>query len=171
VEHPQMKHARLVPLALALFLGACSPDANGPAAPPDALLAATPSALVGPNENLAILSDTTDAAGNHVMIAEYAAGTYFPDDTTGKSVASVTIKTVVPRVKDGVVYTSSTMPCITSTVVKTETTPGWTASVKKPGGCDKEIVVLLSNKSTKQSATFSFLYIFGKTRIDFGAVR
>lgn len=162
-----MKHDRLVPLALALFLGACSPDANGPAAPSAALLAATPSALVAPNENMAILSDTTDAAGNHVMIAEYAAGTYFPDDTTGKSVASVTIKTVVPGVASG----SSSMPCITSTVLKTETTPGWTASVKKPGGCDKEIVVLLSNKSTKQSATFSFLYIFGKTRIDFGAIR
>ena len=42
--------------------------------------------------------------------------------------------------------------------------------MKKSGGCDKEIQVQFENKAAKLRADFSFLYIFGKTRIDFGAI-
>ena len=98
------------------------------------------------------------------MVTEFAAGTYTLPDGTSASVGSVTVKTVVP----GTGPTSGS--CITSTVVSTETTDGWTATVKKPGGCDKEIVVQFENAATGQKAEFRYLYIFGKTRIDAGRV-
>jgi hypothetical protein len=81
---------------------------------------------------------------------------------------SVFIKLSVPQVTG--TPTSSTMPCITSTVMKTEVRAGWTASIKKPGGCDKSIEVDFTSK-TKQRATFKWTYIFGLTKVDFGAVR
>ena len=43
--------------------------------------------------------------------------------------------------------------------------------MKKPGGCDKEIQVQFENKATRLRADFSFLYLFGKTRIDGGLIR
>jgi hypothetical protein len=98
------------------------------------------------------------------MITEYAAGIYTQPDGVSGSVASVTVKTVVPATSG----TSGT--CITSTIVSVETTPGWRAEVKKPGGCDKEIVVALTNAATGQRADFRYLYIAGKTRIDQGLV-
>jgi hypothetical protein len=124
--------------------------------------------MLGPGEGIRTIQDTVDAAGNTIMIAEYPAGTYFPvDGSEGGSVASVTIRTFIPWSLNS----GSSGTCITSTIQRVETTPGWTASIKKPGGCDKTIEVQLENKSTRQKAVFSFLYIAGKTRIDFGAVR
>jgi hypothetical protein len=83
-------------------------------------------------------------------------------------IGSVTIRTFIPVSASGA---TSRGPCITSTVETTETTPGWTATIKKPGGCDKEIAVRFENGSTNQRADFSFLFIPGKTRIDFGTVQ
>jgi hypothetical protein len=149
-------------LLLAAALAACSGDI---VAPDSALRApSTPHALLASGEFSRTITDTTDAAGNHVMVTEYAAGIYTQPDGVSGSIGSVTIKTVIPATGD------VSGSCITSTVVSTETTPGWTATVKKPGGCDKEIVVLFENAATGQKATFRYLYIFGKTRIDAGAV-
>ena len=161
---------RLAFFAALTTLAACAAEPLAPAANDQAgsVAALTPSFLLSPEESQRTIADSTDAPGNHVMVVEYAAGTYTLADGTGGSVASVTIKTVIPFSPLG---TSSSGACITSTVQAVDATPGWTASVKKPGGCDREIVVSLENRATGQRAQFSFLYIFGKTRIDFGAVR
>jgi hypothetical protein len=153
-------------LVAAVALAACGRDPMGI----DAAARRSPAAphlLLGPGESTRMLVDSTDAAGNHVMVAEYAAGVYTQPDGTSGSVASITIRTLIPASLGG----SSSRACITSTILGVETTAGWTASVKKPGGCDKEIGVEFANAATRQKAVFSFLYIAGKTRIDFGAVR
>jgi hypothetical protein len=62
-------------------------------------------------------------------------------------------------------------PFFISTAPWSEPLAGWTSSVKKPGGCDKDIVVDLPNNSLKQSAEFSFSYQLGNTRIDAGLIR
>jgi hypothetical protein len=49
--------------------------------------------------------------------------------------------------------------------------PGWTAEVKKSGGCNKSIEVEFENDDTDQSADFKFLTEPGKTRIDLGLVQ
>ena len=148
---------------LAATLAACSRDTVAPELAARAPLVA-PSLLLAPGEFNRTLVDSTDSAGNHITIAEWAAGIYTqPDGVTG-SVASVTVKTVVPP-------TNGSGSCITSTVISIDTTPGWRATVRKPGGCDKEIVVGLENDTTNQKAEFRYLVIFGKTRIDAGAVR
>jgi hypothetical protein len=125
----------------------------------------TTQALLGPDESWKTLEEYYDAAGNYVTVEEWGAGAL----PAGGTVASVVIKRVVP------VYAgtgdSSDGYCITSTIVRVETTPGWSYSIKKSGGCNKEIVVELSNKTTDQKATFQYLYIPGKTRIDVGFVR
>ena len=146
-------------------LAGCAADPTAPAAAPAP--AARPSLLLTAGEGMRILAEYVDAAGNRVMVAEYAAGTYVLADGTGGSVASVTIKTVIPPLVAG----STSAPCITSTIQKVETIAGWTYAIKKSGGCDKEIVVGLDNASTGQRAQFSFLMIFGKTKIDHGLVR
>lgn len=146
-------------------LAACQSDVVAPTR--SVAATDTPSFLLGPDEGMRIITDSVDSSGNTIMIAEYAAGTYTTTDGSGGSVASVTIRTVIPRVAGG----DSSGACITSSIERIETTPGWTATVKKPGGCDKTIEVGLENRTTRQKAVFSFLYIFGKTRIDFGAVR
>jgi hypothetical protein len=162
-------HRPLLALLAAVTLAACgrdiaAPDATAPAPRP-------PSFLLGPDESVRMISDSTDARGNEIMVAEYAAGVYLnlSDDPlgVGGSVASVTIKTVIPAITAG----SSSGPCITSSIVQIQTTSGWVSSVKKPGGCDKEIVVGLENRTRNVKAQFSFLYIFGKTRIDSGLIR
>jgi hypothetical protein len=159
-----MKATRFIPLALAALLAACSQDTTAPSSSSIAAPSAA-AALLGPGEGLRIISEETDAFGNTTMIAEYAAGVY-QSDTTGFMAGSVTIKTVIPQSSAG----SSKSPCITSSIVRVETQTGWTSSVKKPGGCDKPIEVQLENKSLKQRADFSFLYMFGKTRIDSGLI-
>jgi hypothetical protein len=159
---------RLPAVLLLAALAACGQDASGPVAPEaQPAPGATPSFLLAPGEGVRTISDTTDAAGNQVVVAEYAAGVYYQPDGEMASVASVVIKTVIPTLPSG----SSKEPCITSTVQAVETTPGWTSKIKKSGGCDEEIVVELSNRSTDQQARFRFLMIFGKTRIDSGLVR
>ena len=150
-------------LLLAATLAACGRE-TPPTQPTIRTPVAVPSLLLAPGEFNSTLVDSTDSAGNHVTVTEWAAGIYTQPDGVTASVASVTVKTIVPP-------TNGSGSCITSTVVSTETTPGWTATIKKPGGCDKEIVVSLENPTTNQKAEFRYLVIFGKTRIDAGAVR
>jgi len=154
---------RSIPVLLAAAaLAACNADAVAPNA--GARVPAAPHALLAPGEFSRTVADSTDAAGNHVMVTEFAAGTYTQPDGVSGSVASITIKTVIPATSPA----SGT--CITSTIESIETTAGWTATIKKPGGCDKEIVVALENATTRQKAEFRYLYIAGKTRIDAGRV-
>jgi hypothetical protein len=149
----------LLGLVLAGSLAACSADAVGPteAAAPATL---KPSFLLAPGEGLKILADYVDAAGNHVMIAEYGAAA--PPD--GDYLASVTIKTVIPA--SGPISGA----CITSTIQKVDVTPGLSFSIKKPGGCDKEIAVSFRTR-TGERALFRFLMIYGKTKIDAGLLQ
>ena len=163
---PHALRSLLGPAAVLALLTGCVQD---PAAPAASALAATvtPAYLLAPNEWSRTVADSTDAAGTHVMVTEYAAGLYTQPDGTSASVASVTIQTLIPAAAGG----SSRGACITSTIVGLATTSGWAANVKKPGGCDKEIGVELANRATGQKAVFSFLYLAGKTRIDAGAVR
>lgn len=157
--------ARLSALCAVLVLGACQSETVS--APSARAIPSTPSGLLAPGEWNRTLVDTTDAAGNHTFVTEYAAGTFTGPDGVGGSVASVTIKTVIP----GSAPSSSSGTCITSTIQAVETTSGWTYDISKSGGCNKEIGVRFENRTTKQRADFSFLMIPGKTRIDAGAVR
>ena len=122
-------------------------------------------ALLGPGEHAREISSTVDAAGNQTFVTEYAAGIYTQADGQSGSVASVTIKTFIPATG------GTSGSCITSTIEKLEALPGWTTTVNRAGGCDREIRVEVSNSTTRQEADFSFLMIFGKTRIDSGLIR
>jgi type IV pilus biogenesis protein CpaD/CtpE len=156
------RHA-LTAACLAALAG-CATDVAAPDAA--APTATRPSLLLAAGESQRFVLDTV-IGSNQIMVTEYAAGIYRFPDGTSSSVASVTVKTVIPL---GVSGTSSEA-CITSSIVAIETVPGWRATVKKPGGCDKEIVVGLENPTTKEKAQFSYLYIFGKTRIDLGLIQ
>jgi hypothetical protein len=147
-------------LATIALLTACSTDATNPAGP-RGLTPSTPSALIAPGEGTRIVLDSSDVAGNHIMVAEYPAGTR----ADGSTVASVTIRTFIPATQ------TSSGSCITNTIESIETIAGWSYTVKKSGGCGKDIAVSLENKSTSERAEFQFQYQFGRTRIDFGAVR
>lgn len=159
MRHPLHRSALAAALVL---LAACAGDAT--TAPRLAPPSAAPARLLGPDESMRTITDTTDARGVHTMVAEYAAGVLTAADGSSSTVGSVTIRTVIPA-------SNASGSCITSSIVAVETIDGWSSSVKKPGGCDKEIVVALENRASGQKAQFSFLYVFGKTRIDFGAVR
>ena len=158
---PRRSLAGLAGLAV---LAACGRD---PVAPHAAALApaSAPAFLLAPGEWSRTLVDSTDAQGTHVFVTEYAAGVYA--DPTRAPAASVTIRTVIPATAGG----PKSKACITSTIDHLDTQLGWAATVKKPGGCDKEIGVALANAATGERAEFSFLYVAGKTRIDAGAVR
>jgi hypothetical protein len=80
---------------------------------------------------------------------------------------SVYIRVSVPPIP---VPVPPTIPCITSSIMQTETRPGWTATVKKAGGCDKDIIVDFSN-AARQRATFKWTYRYGITKIDPCVVR
>jgi hypothetical protein len=134
-------------IALLAALAGCAQDGVSPLWQ-EALVApaGAPTALVAPGQYLNIIEEYVDAAGNGVMVAEYPAGAYSLPNGDFGSVASVTIKTVSPTVPTG----ATSSPCITSTIQRIETIAGWTSSVKKPGGCDKEIIVALDNRATGQ---------------------
>lgn len=155
----QLSVASLAVLALA----ACGRDPVAPGA--SALTAGAPSYLLAADQGPRTIVDSTDAFGNLIFVTEYPAGVY--SDPTRAPAASVTIRTLIPATAGG----SKSKACVTSTIDGTETRPGWTATVKKSGGCDKEIGVSLANKATGERAEFSFLMVPGKTRIDYGLVR
>ena len=154
-----------------VLLAACQRDVVAPVATGPAAVAlapsATPAHLLTTDEYIRILVDSTDARGNHVMVAEYPAGIETLADGSSRYVASIVVRSFMPAAPSG----SSSGACITSTIDRMETLAGWTTSVKKPGGCDKEIVVALENRTTGQRSQFSLLYIPGKTRVDTGIVR
>ncbi len=147
-------------VSLSLLAG-CGEGASAAEAPE---VGASNAALLGPGEHMREISSTTDAAGNQTFVTEYAAGIYTQADGQSASVASVTIKTFIPA------SGGTSGSCITSTIEKLEALPGWTTRVTRSGGCDREIRVEVSNSATDQEADFSFLMIFGKTRIDSGAL-
>ncbi|GMU03522.1 hypothetical protein KH5H1_76440 [Corallococcus caeni] len=153
----------VAPLLVSLsLLAGCGEGADVSEAPE---VGTRTAALLGPGEFSREISSTTDAAGNQTFVTEYAAGNYTLPDGQSGSVASVTIKTFIPATG------GTSGSCITSTIEKLEAVPGWTTTVNRAGGCDREIRVEVSNPTTRQKADFSFLMIFGKTRIDSGAIR
>lgn len=149
--------------AAAIFTSACSSDPVSPAA------SSAPSFLLGPDEGVRVVSDSVDDRGNTILVQEFAAGVYTTPTGEGGSVASITIRSFIPAWPEGT--TVSSTPCITNSIVSTETTPGNTLNVKKSGGCDKDVVVLIEQKATRRKATFSFSMVFGKTVIDAGLLR
>jgi hypothetical protein len=160
-----MKISSLTPLLLAAVFAACA-DATSPAPISSLRPTSTPSALLGANEGVRLISDSVDAQGTSITVAEYPAGILLNDSVT-PPIGSVVIQTIIPAITAG----TSKTPCITRTIVRTETVVGWTASVKKAGGCDKEIEVQFENRAAKLRADFSFLFIPGKTRIDSGLIK
>jgi hypothetical protein len=107
-----------------------------------------------------ILSETMQGA---TLVSEYEVGAALLGD---EYQGFVYIRVSVPQV----VGTGSSAPCITSTIIRTEVRPGWTAAVKKAGGCDKPIQVDFTS-AARQRATCKWTYIFGLTKVDHGAVR
>jgi hypothetical protein len=150
-------------LAAVALISACTSD---PVAPFDSGELSAPSFLIGPNGE-AFFVDSVDAQGNTILIQELAAGTTQNASGDFTAVASVTVRTVIPYLPAGAVSGA----CITSTIYRMETTPGITLSVKKPGGCDKDIQVLVEQKATRKKATFKFSMVFGKTVIDSGLLK
>jgi hypothetical protein len=155
-------------LALLASLAACS--TGDPVSPARTSPAAVPSLLL--SDGVTTYSDSTDASGNTILVQEIAAAVdtrQIGANGEYASYGSVTIKSVIPRVPEGATYTS--MPCITHSIEKVETVPGWTYSIKKPGGCDRDVLVSFESKSPRLRAEFKFSMVFGKTVIDAGAVR
>lgn len=107
-----------------------------------------------------ILSETMQGS---TLVSEYELGAALLGE---EYQGSVYIRVSVPQVGG----TGSSAPCITSTIIRTEVRPGWTAAVKKAGGCDKPIQVDFTS-AARQRATFKWTYIFGLTKVDHGAVR
>jgi len=160
--------AKLSAVAGLVALAACQADATAPTASQKAFTPAHSSALLEPGEGIKTILDTTDAFGNTTFIAEYPAGVTLPTgDEPQISVASVTIRTFIP----GSSSSSTKDVCITSTIDHVDVSTGWAYSVKKSGGCNKQIEVQLQNASTKQKADFQFLMEPGKTRIDAGLIQ
>jgi hypothetical protein len=156
---------RCAAIAAAALLAACSADPVSP----DGVLSTAPSTLLAPKEGVRLVSDSVDDRGNTILVQEFGMGYYTLPNGDGASVASVTIRSSIPVWPEGATYFSP--PCITHSIVATETTPGSTISIKKSGGCDKDVVILIEQKATRRKATFSFSMVFGKTVIDAGQLR
>ncbi|MEQ1690184.1 MAG: hypothetical protein ABMA00_02775 [Gemmatimonas sp.] len=158
----RLRYSALVALISAAgLLSACS---DAPSAPQmDSAIPATPSALIAVGDgSWHILAEYQQGNNN---VAEYELGAALLGE---EYQGSVFIRVSVPAIVSPVA--GSSMPCITSTIMRTEVRAGWTASIKKAGGCDKPIQVDFSSKSG-QRATFKWTYIFGLTKVDHGAVR
>ena len=149
--------------AAVLSTAACSSDPVSPA------VNGAPSFLLGPDEGVRVLTDSVDTYGNTILVQEFAAGSYTLPSGEPAVAGSVTIRSFIPAWPAGT--TVSSTPCITNTLVRTEANPGNTFTVKKSGGCDKDVVVLIEQKGTRLKGTFSFSMVFGKTVIDQGALR
>lgn len=155
--------ATLVGFATVAVLAACSSES--PLSPSTAI--ATPSA---PTSLIAVGDGSF-----HILSEQYIGTNFMSEYELGAALlgeeyqGSVFIRVSVPQVTSPTA--GSSLPCITSTIIKTEVRPGWAASVKKAGGCDKPIEIAFENAKTKQRATFKWTYIFGLTKVDHGAVR
>lgn len=150
-------------MATAVALSACQNES--PLSPSTAI--ATPAA---PKSLIAVGDGSF-----HILSEQYIGSNFVSEYELGAALlgeeyqGSVFIRVSVPQVTSPT--TNSALPCITSTIIKTESRPGWAASVKKAGGCDKPIEIAFENASTKQRATFKWTYIFGLTKVDHGAVK
>lgn len=152
----------LVPMLALAMATACSGDATtAPTA--SAELVTEPSRLFEVDSgSFRILADYYSGA-NHIMEFELGAALLNGREYQG----SAYIRVSVPPIPTPI---PSSMPCITSTLLKTEVRPGWKATVRKAGGCDKDIVIDFANNA-KQRATFTWRYVFGLSKVDHGAVR
>jgi hypothetical protein len=152
----------LAPVLAIALLSACA--AESPLAPSSrAAMVGEPSRLFEVDSgSFRILADYYSGA-NHIMEFELGAALLNQQEYQG----SVYIRVSIPPVP---VPAPTSMPCITSSILKTEVRPGWKATVKKSGGCDKDIVVDFTN-AARQRATFKWTYVFGLSKVDHGAVR
>jgi len=149
-------------LVAAAALAGCSTDPISPtAARPD-----RPSTLLGPNEGVRVLTDSVDASGNTILVQEFGMGSYTDENGDGATVASVVIRTFIPNVPP-----TASSYCLTHSIVRTEAIPGITLTIKKSGGCNKDIEILIEQPATKKKATFKFSMVPGKTVIDSGLLR
>jgi hypothetical protein len=56
-------------------------------------------------------------------------------------------------------------------IVRMEAIPGIRLTIKKSGGCNKDIEILIEQPATNKKATFKFSMVPGKTVIDSGLLR
>jgi len=145
-------------------LAACSTD---PMSPTATARPTTASALLAPGEGVRLISDSVDARGNTILVQEFGIGAYTLPTGEYGTVASVVIQSILPGPSTPV--TSKT--CLTHSIVRTETTPGNVLTVKKSGGCNKDIEILIEQQATGLRATFRFSMVPGKTVIDSGLLR
>lgn len=154
-------HTRsLAALPLAFALAACSTDVTAP------------TVRQMPNEVNRLFAV---GEGSYRLLADYFVGpNHVLDQELGAALlngqeyqGSVYIRVSIPPVVPG---PTSSLPCITSSIFGIETRPGWTATVKKAGGCGRDIEVQFSN-AQKQRATFKYTFTWGLTKVDHGAVR
>lgn len=151
---------RFLPVLVAV-VGACSSDATAPTA---RLVPTDVNNLFAVGEGSYRLLADYYVGQNHILDQELGAALLNRVEYQG----SVHIRTSIPPVL--VPGPTSSLPCITNTITRIETRPGWTATVKKPGGCGKDIEVQFSN-AQKQRATFKHTLTWGLTKVDHGAVR
>ncbi len=155
-----MRPSRILPLLVAA-LAACSADVTAPSA---RILPTDVNNLFAVGEgSYRLLADYYEGP-NHILDQELGAALLNGEEYQG----SVYIRTSIPPVLEW--GPSSTLPCITNTISKIETRPGWTATVKKPGGCGGSIEVQFAI-AQKQRATFKHTLTWGLTKVDHGAVR
>jgi hypothetical protein len=149
-------------LASVAVLAACSGDVTSPTSN---IRSITPSALLSPDEGVRIISDSVDASGNTILVQEFGMGSYTLPTGEYGTVASVTIKSILP----GTVTSSKT--CLTHSIVATDAMPDVRLSIRKSGGCNKDIEILIEQTSTGKKAIFKFSMVPGKTVIDSGLLR
>lgn len=149
--------------ALLLSVGACSTDVTAPA-PTARPLPTEVNHLFNVGEGSYRLLADYFVGPNHVLDQELGAALLNGQEYQG----SVYIRVSIPPVL--VPGPTSSLPCITSSILKIETRPGWSAAVRKAGGCGKDIEVQFSN-AQRQRATFKYTFTWGLTKVDHGAVK
>lgn len=159
IMHRMYQKALIIAAAAACFT-ACSGESPTGATETAPDIASPTHLFAAGDGSFRILSETMQGS---TLVSEYELGAALLGE---EYQGSVYIRVSVPQVGG----TGSSAPCITSTIIRTEVRPGWTAAVKKAGGCDKPIQVDFSS-ATRQRATFKWTYIFGLTKVDHGAVR
>ena len=107
-----------------------------------------------------------DANGNTILVQEFGIGAYTLPTGEYATVASVTIQSILPGSSS---VTSKT--CLTHSILRTETTPGNTLTIKNSAGSNKDIEILVEQPATGLKATFRFSMVPGKTVIDSGFLR
>src|SRR5689334_13556816 len=104
--------ASALAFASVAILAACSSDVTSPTS--NTISSITPSALLSPDEGVRLISDSVDANGNTILVQEFGMGAYTLPTGEYGTVASVTIKSILP----GTVTSSKT--CLTHSIVATD---------------------------------------------------